>query len=51
MSKILHDWDDKSCRRLLASIATAARPGARLVVLEQVVPEGDQQGADVREGL
>jgi hypothetical protein len=42
MSKILHDWDDESCRRLLASIATAARPGARLVVLEQVVPEGDQ---------
>jgi len=28
MSKILHDWDDKSCRRLLTSIATAARPGA-----------------------
>ena len=42
MSKILHDWDDKSCRRLLTSIATAARPGARLVVLEHVVPEGDQ---------
>jgi hypothetical protein len=42
MSKILHDWDDKSCSRLLASIATAARPGARLVVLEQVVPDGDQ---------
>ena len=42
VSRVLHDWDDQSCLRLLASMAAAARPGARLVALEQVVPEGDQ---------
>jgi SAM-dependent methyltransferase len=42
VSRVLHDWDDQSSLRLLANIAAAARPGARLVALEQVVPEGDQ---------
>jgi hypothetical protein len=42
VSRVLHDWDDQSCARLLANLAAAARPGARLVALEQVVPEGDQ---------
>lgn len=39
---ILHDWDDDSCRRILASIATAATPAARLLIIEGVVPDGDQ---------
>jgi O-methyltransferase domain/Dimerisation domain len=41
LSMVLHDWDDAGCARLLESIATAARPGARLVALELVVPPGD----------
>jgi hypothetical protein len=39
---IFHDWDDESCRRFLASISTAAAPGARLLVIEGVVPLGDE---------
>jgi hypothetical protein len=41
MSMILHDWDDGSAARILANIAAAAEPGARVVALELVVPSGD----------
>jgi len=39
LSTVLHDWDDEKSRRILGVIAAAARPGARLVLLEMVVPE------------
>jgi hypothetical protein len=42
LSYILHDWDDESCRRILANIAKAAKPGARLVIVESVIPAGDE---------
>ncbi|HZZ50170.1 MAG TPA: methyltransferase [Pseudonocardia sp.] len=42
LSSILHDWDDSSCQRILGNIAAAASPGARLLVIEGVVPDGDQ---------
>src|SRR3954447_16686134 len=41
LSMILHDWDDEACGVLLRRIAEAASPGARLVSLELVVPDGD----------
>jgi hypothetical protein len=41
LSMILHDWDDDAAGRLLRTIAAAARPGARLVALELVVPPGN----------
>ncbi|MEV0637080.1 methyltransferase [Streptomyces sp. NPDC050619] len=41
LSYILHDWDDASCGKILGSIARAASPGARLVAIEAVLPEGD----------
>jgi hypothetical protein len=41
LSMILHDWDDEACAVLLGRIAEAARPGARLVSLEMVIPPGD----------
>jgi hypothetical protein len=42
LSYILHDWDDDKCRRILGSIKAAAEPGARLVVVEGIVPAGDE---------
>ncbi|MEU1982142.1 methyltransferase [Nocardia sp. NPDC019395] len=42
MSAVLHDWDDASCVRILESIKSAAAPGARLVLIEGVVPAGDE---------
>jgi hypothetical protein len=41
MSVVLHDWDNSSAARILGNIAKAARPGARLVLVEMVMPEGD----------
>jgi hypothetical protein len=41
LSYILHDWDDESCRRILGNIAVTAEPGARVVLVEAVIPPGD----------
>jgi hypothetical protein len=40
-SFILHDWSDDECVRILENVRTAAAPGARLVLFEFVVPEGN----------
>ncbi|MGH3797653.1 MAG: methyltransferase [Pseudonocardiaceae bacterium] len=42
LSYILHDWNDQENRRILASIAAAAAPGARLLIIEGVVPDADE---------
>ncbi|WP_306211105.1 methyltransferase [Actinoplanes sp. RD1] len=41
IKRILHDWDDDTCVRLLRTCAAAARPGARILVIDPVLPEGD----------
>ena len=41
LSRILHDWDDARATALLRVLHRAARPGARLVVVERVLPPGD----------
>lgn len=41
LSSILHDWDDASCTRILRTIAKPASPGARVVLIESVLPPGD----------
>jgi hypothetical protein len=40
LSLVLHDWPDRQAQRILANIAAAGR-GARLLVLDFVVPPGD----------
>ena len=40
LSLVLHDWPDQQAQRILANIAAAGR-GARLLVLDFVVPAGD----------
>lgn len=42
LSTILHDWDDAAATRILHAIKTAATPGARLLVVETIVPPGDE---------
>jgi hypothetical protein len=41
VSFVLHDWPDDEARRMLANIAAAGGPGARLMMVEFVVPPGD----------
>lgn len=40
LARILHDWDDAACERILRGIRAAAAPGARLYDLDLVVPAG-----------
>lgn len=39
LSNILHDWDDDRCTEILRRIHEAAAPGARVLVLETVLPD------------
>ncbi|MEW1641949.1 methyltransferase [Streptomyces sp. NPDC091219] len=38
LSRVLHDWDDESCLTILQNCAEAMRPGARLLVVERLLP-------------
>ena len=38
LKMILHDWDDQECIKILSNIRTATSPGARVLVMEHVVP-------------
>jgi hypothetical protein len=40
-SLVLHDWPERQARRILANIAAAGGSGARLLLIEFVVPPGD----------
>jgi hypothetical protein len=39
LSRVLHDWNDSDARRILATCRVAMAPGARLLVVEALVPE------------
>jgi O-methyltransferase domain/Dimerisation domain len=41
LGTILHDWDDESAAAILRTIRAAAQPDARLIVLDAVVPPGN----------
>jgi hypothetical protein len=42
LSTILHDWDDDSATKILGTIRAAAPEHARLVILDAVVPPGNE---------
>ncbi|MBL8792552.1 MAG: methyltransferase domain-containing protein [Planctomycetia bacterium] len=39
LKSVLHDWDDERCRQILGCCRRALRPEARLLVIEQVLPQ------------
>ncbi|TDV48648.1 methyltransferase [Actinophytocola oryzae] len=39
LSRILHDWDDDRCERLLACCRAAMAPGTTLLAIERVLPD------------
>jgi hypothetical protein len=39
---ILHDWDDARSLSLLGSVRRAMGPGSELLVIDAIVPEGDE---------
>jgi hypothetical protein len=42
LGSILHDWDDKPATAILKTVAATAPPGARLILLESVLPPGNE---------
>lgn len=41
MAQILHDWDDERSLTILRNCRRSIAPGGRLLLLEQVMPDGD----------
>jgi hypothetical protein len=39
LSRVLHDWDDEECRRILARVRAAMGEHSRLLVVEAILPE------------
>jgi SAM-dependent methyltransferase len=44
LGTILHDWADEPAAAILRTIRTAARPDSRLLILDAVVPPGNEPG-------
>jgi O-methyltransferase/methyltransferase family protein len=44
LSTILHDWDDVQATRILRTIRAASKPGSRLLIIDAVVPPGNEPG-------
>jgi hypothetical protein len=41
LKHIIHDWGDEDCLRILGQIRAVMAPGARVLVVEQVIPPGN----------
>lgn len=42
LSHIIHDWDEERCRTILTHCRHAIAPEGRLLIVEMVLPEGDE---------
>jgi SAM-dependent methyltransferase len=42
LGTVLHDWDDESATRILKTIRRSAREGSRLLVIDRVLPPGNE---------
>lgn len=41
LKHIIHDWDDAASLRIMRNVRSAAAPGAALLLIETVIPEGE----------
>jgi len=41
LAQILHDWDDEQALAILRNCRRSIMPGGRVLLLEQVMPDGD----------
>ena len=46
LSRILHDWSDEACLRILRGCRAAMTPGAELLILERIIGDGAGQRSD-----
>jgi len=48
LSRVIHDWDDARAHVLLRNCRNAMAPGARLVLVERVLPDRIEPGVEAR---
>jgi hypothetical protein len=39
---ILHEWSDEQCKKILKNCYKAMRPKSKLIIVEMVIPPGNQ---------
>lgn len=44
MKSIIHDWNDERCTRILQNCHRVLKPGARLMLIDKVIPEKLESG-------
>ncbi len=42
LSSILHDWNDDNCIKILGNCKSAMKAGSKLLIIELIIPEGDE---------
>src|SRR6185436_3799347 len=42
MKMVLHDWNDEQCLQILQNCHKAMNPGSKLLVIDAVIPEGNE---------
>jgi hypothetical protein len=45
MKWIMHDWDDESCIAILSNIRKAMLPGAKIMMFEMLIEDGNLQAS------
>ena len=43
LKSVLHNWDDQSCVKILQNCHKAMQPAARLLIIERVLPKGNEK--------
>jgi hypothetical protein len=41
LCRVIHDWDDKEAIRILSAVRRAMKPKARLMIIDQIMPPGN----------
>ena len=42
LMEVIHDWDDEHACQILSRVRAAASPGARVLLIEALIPDGDE---------
>jgi hypothetical protein len=42
LSHIIHDWDEQECLTILGHVKKAMKPGAKVLIVEMVLPPGTE---------
>ena len=41
LMEVIHDWDDEHAKQILSRVRASALPGARVLLIEALIPDGD----------